>query len=900
MLIGIAYGQSTGYFRYDTVRVQKVGGNSTLILENATRKLTGGVLSNTGGGRTQFVTKASLNAVDTALAANRLSKWTAYATPTADIWVNIAYSPELRLFAAVAHGSTTLGVMTSQNGIDWTTHTTEANEWRGIAWSPELGLFVAVAATGTNRVMYSSDGQTWTAVPDAGNKGWRCVIWVKELGLFVATAYSGTGNRVMTSPDGINWTGRTTPADQSWNEVVWSKELGLLVAVSTAGGSTAAMTSPDAINWTLRSLSGGGYEGVAWSPELMKFVAIGYNGSGGISSDGITWTAISYPNQQWLDVEWSPQLGAFAAVSDNGTSRVMTSFDGTNWTLRTTDSQRLFRRIKWIPEMQRFITIAYTAGTAGTTSHLISMNKPIDDSQLYLNIFGRDSTQRVEGPIRFNNVVQFDTLVNLPNARIRSNTGNTAPNFTFIEQHDSTKILFLGRGSQGATIALGGHSVGFVYSNVGGTALVADTKYNSAASHKFYTKDGSSFNLRASLDSANFLYFKEHPTTDSNYRVANTLWVKRVLAGFTGGSGEVNTASNMAGTGIGIWKDKSGVDLRFKRLVAGTNITLTDMTDSVKIDAAGGGSGSPAGNHGNIQLNNAGAFGTPGSDSLRFTSTGLAVKGTVTSSTLTSGRFVIGGTSGVLGDDANATWTAGQGATFSGSSSGLTQTPLTLTNTNSNDATGLYYYNSPNLGTNNSVYGFFGKTTGSLGMVYHQFKWAGSSNASNQFTLGWSGGSQAWTSLGGGQMGIYTVTAPTARLHLPASTTTASTASLKIGEGSRQTSAEDGTINYVSNNLEFVEGSTVHILAKTLYASATLDFPSTGAQQSSDLTVTVTGAADGDVVALGVPNSTASFANVCFTAWVSAANTVTVRFNNYTSGGSDPGSATYKVSVLKY
>ena len=49
------------------------------------------------------------------------------------------------------------------------------------------------------------------------------------------------------------------------------------------------------------------------------------------------------------------------------------------------------------------------------------------------------------------------------------------------------------------------------------------------------------------------------------------------------GTYEANTASNLAGSGIGLYKDKSGVNLQFKRLKAGTGITLTDNTDSVTV-----------------------------------------------------------------------------------------------------------------------------------------------------------------------------------------------------------------------------------------------------------------------------------------------------------------------------
>lgn len=83
---------------------------------------------------------------------------------------------------------------------------------------------------------------------------------------------------------------------------------------------------------------------------------------------------------------------------------------------------------------------------------------------------------------------------------------------------------------------------------------------------------------------------------------------------------------------------------------------------------------------------------------------------------------------------------------------------------------------------------------------------------------------------------------------------------------------------------------------RVLYGSATLDFPSVASVTDSDLTIAVAGAKVGDPVFLATP--AAPTGNMAFTAFVSAADVVTVRAHNYTAGALDPTSAAYAVLVF--
>lgn len=84
-----------------------------------------------------------------------------------------------------------------------------------------------------------------------------------------------------------------------------------------------------------------------------------------------------------------------------------------------------------------------------------------------------------------------------------------------------------------------------------------------------------------------------------------------------------------------------------------------------------------------------------------------------------------------------------------------------------------------------------------------------------------------------------------------------------------------------------------------LTTSTTLDFGNTAAGTATDLTATITGAADGDQVIVGVPTGSI-VANGLFVGWVSSSNTVTVRFlNTNLLTALNPASGTFKILVFK-
>ena len=320
-------------------------------------------LSSNSGGNLRFTT---LNIPTTTDSVTAVTTWTTR-TSTDNNWISVCWSPELSLFAAVSYSGTLNRIMTSPDGITWSSRTTPVdNEWFSIIWAAELSLFVAVSRTGSgNAVMTSSDGITWVSRTSPSDNGWRSVTWAPEIGLLVAVSQNGNTNRVMTSPDGINWTGYNIGIGSVWASVCWSPERRLLVAVSYSGTGNGIMTSSNGISWTTRANPvDNQWYSVTWSPELGLFVASAITGTGNrimTSSDGLTWiTRSSAEDNEWFSVTWSRELSLFVAAARSGTNRIMTSHDGINWTTRAATAVIGWRSICWSPQLGIFTVIADT------------------------------------------------------------------------------------------------------------------------------------------------------------------------------------------------------------------------------------------------------------------------------------------------------------------------------------------------------------------------------------------------------------------------------------------------------------------------------------------------------------------------------------------------------------
>lgn len=255
----------------------------------------------------------------------------------------IAWGPEVGLFAFGGDDATCGLIYTSSDGLSWTSQVEVSSSVGTIVWAPELTKFVAISF---NAAIIGESGTTWTTY--AGPAAISDLTWAPELSLFVAIGGSGSA----VSVDGITWTTKSEP-DGRWKAIVWAPELSYFVAVGSFifPEDKQITISPDGINWTTYIVGTLSLNDITWSSELGLLVAVCSGGEILTSSDAITWTTRDSGHSNRISsIVWAPELHLFRTT---GSLPVQSySFDGINWITETSSSRNT---IVWAPELTRFL-----------------------------------------------------------------------------------------------------------------------------------------------------------------------------------------------------------------------------------------------------------------------------------------------------------------------------------------------------------------------------------------------------------------------------------------------------------------------------------------------------------------------------------------------------------------
>jgi hypothetical protein len=278
----------------------------------------------------------------------------------------------------------------------WTMRDTGSFNFKNIVWAPKLKMFLTFsdANWGGSGAKYSYDGINWINIFSGYALLWdvKALCWSDDLGIFVAGSYRHPF--AIYSYNGIEWYSNTTRnTGIAFSSICWSPELGIFVAV---GEYSIIGTSTDGINWIGATITGElwlKWGSVCWAPELGLFVATGIDWQNTntkviTSNDGYNWTLRTVPTTaeypSWVSVCWSPQLGIFVTVASNGgglTANIMTSTNGIDWIIRGNNNGVSYSNVSWCAELGLFLITQ----TSGGGSYLYSRNG-IDWIEIYENI----------------------------------------------------------------------------------------------------------------------------------------------------------------------------------------------------------------------------------------------------------------------------------------------------------------------------------------------------------------------------------------------------------------------------------------------------------------------------------------------------------------------------------
>jgi hypothetical protein len=206
----------------------------------------------------------------------------------------LCYSPELKRVIAAFEGGTNRGFIYSDDGINWNaTITSPYVPYYSIAWSPQLRLFAAPllgSASSTEGILISPDGINWTPRTSLFISGsYSSIVWSEQLGIFVSVI--GTPPQVVISSNGVNWTTVSSPGITTSfrpTALAWSPQLRCFILA----GNKDIWFSYNGRNWSRFTMTNAGnsngFKAIVWSEEKGIFIV------GGGTSSSVTTTDLVF------------------------------------------------------------------------------------------------------------------------------------------------------------------------------------------------------------------------------------------------------------------------------------------------------------------------------------------------------------------------------------------------------------------------------------------------------------------------------------------------------------------------------------------------------------------------------------------------------------------------------
>lgn len=344
---------------------------------------------------TRFVAIAS-GSTNAAYSDNGTTTWNSSTLPASASWSAINFGNSL--FLAVARDSNIAA--TSSDGITWTQRTLPYTaDWCDVAWSPSLGVWIAIAEDGGAPPCYSSDGITW---------------YSKEMPRFMRfeRLYS-TGADTMVAfgyqPGGGVWA-KTTDAGRTWkyykkymattgfynsptgNTVEWVNNRFVAAYVNNTGG-LYVYHSTDAINWTSATISTAatpfGINGIGYTNGNYLFALAGWSGVAATtnllaSTDLVTATTKTLPNSAGWKGPFSV-TGNKLLMQGNDGAQVYWAYstDSNTWTSTGTilNSSAYFPDVVYSSINNLTIASSYAPNPA--FSYLVTFGSRNDGANLY-------------------------------------------------------------------------------------------------------------------------------------------------------------------------------------------------------------------------------------------------------------------------------------------------------------------------------------------------------------------------------------------------------------------------------------------------------------------------------------------------------------------------------------